>query len=246
MEHAPPTPGLPGLGRSLKGTAGRSRLRVVPWQGDRFTALVGPRRDGRVPHSVDVARCIDHFRERGVAQAVTPALTPLDSQPFLEAGFSLHERLHLLSRPISNPTPRGGRPISTGRPWHRRAVLTIDQRAFEPFWQFDRATLSEARRATPVSRFRISREDGRVAGYAVTGRAGPRGYLQRLAVDPDVSGSGHGTDLVNDAIHWLQRRGATSALVNTQEKNKRALALYERLGFVRHDQGLLVLRWENR
>ena len=173
-------------------------------------------------------------------------MTLLDSQPFLQAGFAPHEQLFLLSRPISSATPEVRRPISTGRPWHRREVLAIDQRAFEPFWQFDRLTLTEARRATPVSRFRISRENGRVAGYAVTGRAGPRGYLQRLAVDPDVAGSGHGTDLVHDSIHWLQRRGATSILVNTQEKNTRALALYERLGFVRHDQGLTVLRWEDR
>ena len=34
------------------------------------------------------------------------------------------------------------------------------------------------------------------------------------------------------------------ALVNTQEHNSRALGLYERLGFVRQREGLLVLRWD--
>ena len=41
--------------------------------------------------------------------------------------------------------------------------------------------------ATPSARFRVATRgqgDGEVVGYAVTGRAGPRGYLQRLAVAP--------------------------------------------------------------
>ena len=44
-----------------------------------------------------------------------------------------------------------------------------------------------------------------------------------------------------DALNWAQRRGATSMLVNTQETNTGALALYEHLGFVREADGLDVL-----
>ncbi len=50
-----------------------------------------------------------------------------------------------------------------------------------------------------------------------------------------------GTALVLDALHWSQRHGARSTLVNTQEHNHRALALYEQLGFVRQPDGLDVL-----
>ncbi len=180
-------------------------------------------------------------------RAITPAMSAVDGRPFAEAGFALHERLYLLSRPIPvhPPTTTAGLRISNGRAWHRDTVLDIDRRAFEPFWQFDHTTLKEARRATPTSKFRIARSDGRIVGYAVAGRAGGRGYLQRLAVDPDVKGQGIGTDLVHDAIGWLHKRGATSILVNTQERNARALALYEHLGFVRQPHGLLVLRWDN-
>ena len=66
-------------------------------------------------------------------------------------------------------------------------------------------------------------------------------YLQRLAVRPDRQRAGLGTDLVLDALHWSQRHGSQSTLVNTQEHNHAALALYERLGFVRQPDGLDVL-----
>ncbi len=75
----------------------------------------------------------------------------------------------------------------------------------------------------------------------MTGRAGTVSYLQRLAVRPDQQRRGMGSALVLDALHWAQRRGATSTLVNTQESNRSALALYEHLGFVREPDGLDVL-----
>lgn len=222
------------------------RLRVAPWQGDRFVALVGPVRSGRLPNPDDVRRCLDALRQRGVARAVTPALSPFEAEPFYQAGFELLERLHLLSVPLDRAST-GGQPSparsAPGRWWHDRAVLEVDRRAFSGFWRFDELALREAKTATPSRRFRIARLDGRIVGYAVTGRAGQRGYLQRLAVDPAVQGQGVGSMLVNDSFDWLRKRGAEETLVNTQESNEKALALYERLGYRRHNQGLLVLQW---
>ncbi len=123
-------------------------------------------------------------------------------------------------------------------------MLELDGLAFESFWQFDKFSLREARRATPTSRFAVAVDSGRVVGYAVTGRAGGRGYLQRLAVDPAAQGTGVGSSLVHDCIDWLHGKGVAMALVNTQERNLRALSLYERLGFVRQREGLVVLRWD--
>ena len=243
MDHAQPTSDLPGLTRSWAGPLGGARLRVVPWQGDRYTALVGPRRNGRSLRALDIVQCLELLTARGVSRAVTPAMHPGEGQPFLEAGFVLQERLYLLSRRLEDRPPHPTRSLSTGRPWHRSTVLEIDRRAFETFWRFDSTTLREARRATPNSHFRIARDDGRVVGYAVTGRAADRGYLQRLAVEPDAKGQGIGTDLVHDALQWLRRHRATSVLVNTQERNHRALGLYEHLGFLRQPEGLVVLQW---
>lgn len=47
--------------------------------------------------------------------------------------------------------------------------------------------------------------------------------------------------LVADALRWLVRRGARSAVVNTQDGNAAALALYTRCGFVLEPHGLTVL-----
>ncbi len=178
-------------------------------------------------------------------------MSPRDGRPFLNAGFELQERLHLLALRLPSaaafrPRIDGGRTYPA-RVWHRARVLDIDARAFDSFWRFDDRTLKEARRATPVSRYRVVRREhrpnGAIAGYAVTGRAGPRGYLQRLAVAPELAGRGYGTVLVDDALRWLAVRGVQTVMVNTQESNRRALELYHRLGFVSEPEGLVVLAW---
>jgi ribosomal protein S18 acetylase RimI-like enzyme len=60
-------------------------------------------------------------------------------------------------------------------------------------------------------------------------------------VHPDRQHRGIGTALVVDCLTWVQSRGATSLLVNTQEQNTTALGLYEHLGFQREVDGLAVL-----
>jgi len=47
--------------------------------------------------------------------------------------------------------------------------------------------------------------------------------------------------LVADGLRWLHRTGAASAVVNTQEGNDQALALYLSLGFIQEPAGLTVL-----
>ncbi len=228
----------------MAATVGGHRLRVTPWQGQPFVALVGPARATHAPKPEEIVRCVDELRRRNVTQVVTPALSPVEAEPFFRAGFKLHENLHLLARFIDSKPPDPTHRLRRGRPWDRRRVLLLDGKAFEDFWRFDSFSLSEARRATPTNRFVVAASSGRVTGYAVTGRAGGRGYLQRLAVDPDVQGQGIGSSLVHDSLRWLHRKGVGMTLVNTQERNTRALSLYERLGFVRQREGLLVLRWD--
>ncbi|MEM7324126.1 MAG: GNAT family N-acetyltransferase [Actinomycetota bacterium] len=243
------TPKGPGLttGRwSLGPRMTNRRLRIVPWQGDRYVALIGPVKSGRPPNSDEVRHGLGELTRRGVYRAVTPAMTPFEAEPFFQAGFRLFERLHLLSCPV---VVGAGRQIKTparlyaGRPWHDRAVLAVDGRAFQGFWRFDHLALGEAKTATPARRFRVAKVGGRIVGYAVTGRAGHRGYLQRLAVDPSVQGQKIGKQLVYDSFDWLARRGADLSLVNTQETNERALGLYESIGYRRQQEGLVVLRW---
>lgn len=220
-----------------------SRVRVSRWRGDPFVAQVSPSRTTHRTETLDVVRCLEIIRAKGVRRAITPALSSWDAQPFLGAGFTIHEYLHLLARPLDNPFDKPRHKARLAAPWHRSGALAVDAASFEPFWRFDLAALNEARRATPSHRFRVITEERRVVAYAIHGRAGARGYLQRLAVLPDAEGRGFGTSLVIDGLSWLRRRGAAEVLVNTQEHNSRALGLYQHLGFVLQSEKLSVLSW---
>ena len=220
---------------------GAERLRVGPWRGDPSIAYLTPAA-GRPPSGQAVNECLHDLVEQGYQGVLTSALNPAEQQVFRSCGFVAHEHLHLLRHPLDVPVPARPRHRATrrGRRRDRVGALAVDHLAFEPFWRFDQAGLDDARRATPVSRFRVI-DHGQVDAYAVTGRAGSVSYLQRLAVRPGAQRQGMGTDLVLDALRWSQRHGARSMLVNTQERNHRALALYQQLGFVRQPDGLDVL-----
>ena len=75
----------------------------------------------------------------------------------------------------------------------------------------------------------------------LSGLAASNAYLQRVAVHPEEQGQGGGRRLVDDALRWAWRNGAARAHVNTQISNERALALYERCGFVTATHRLQVL-----
>ena len=120
-------------------------------------------------------------------------------------------------------------------------MAAIDQSAFPSGWRNDAASLADIASATPSARGRMARRDGRPVGFAITGKAGTTGYLQRIAVSPSAQRLGIGRLLVDDAVEWLMRRGANRALVNTGVDNRAALQLYEDASFERLDDQLVVL-----
>ena len=229
-----------GVDRTIHWRGGWARLR--PWRGQpevaeiAIGAAAGPSREV-------VDECVAHLRASGYRAVITTALSPAEALGFVDAGFGVRERLHLLSHDLVDPPP----PIGTTRRARRAdrpEVLALDNLSFDSFWRLDEPSLDDALRATPSARFRVATDGDGVVGYAITGRAGRQGYLQRLAVHPRGRGRGYSRSLIGDALDWLRRRGMTRALVNTQEHNDAALGLYESSGFRRLPTSLCVLGCE--
>lgn len=219
---------------------GAERLRVGAWRGDGSIAYVAPLTD-RPPSAALVRHACEVLAERGYREVLTAALAATERAGFVASGFELRDSLHLLAHDLRTLPPAPSAPLRRGRRTDRAAALAVDHLAFPAFWRLDKGGFHEAMTATPSARFRVAVLDRRIVGYAVTGRAGTRGYLQRLAVDPSVQGRGLGRALVADSLAWLRRRGVTHAVVNTQVENERALQLYLAMGFRLQPSGLEVL-----
>lgn len=224
---------------------GSERFHVGPWHANPDIAYLTLTPDVPRPSHVGIHQCLLRLHDAGYSSVITAALHPDEARTFLEAGFEEYDRLEVLSHPLIdlNPPRRSTNPgvrLRRARAADHGPALDVDRRAFSRFWQLDRDGLEEALDATPRTRFRVAAQSGVVA-YAVTGRAGSQGFLQRLAVDPDHAGEGIGAALVLDALHWARRRRAHRVLVNTQPDNSRALGLYRRMGFEKTPTDLLVL-----
>jgi ribosomal-protein-alanine N-acetyltransferase len=199
-----------------------------------------------VPTDADVRSWIDGARRDGARAIRTGALFPNSVGPFLAAGFDRIDELALLERPLEgyhgHPGKHGGEHrIRALRRWQLDAAVAIDVRAFGPTWGNDRAALSDIMHATPFAHARSITVGRTMVGFAMSGVAGRVGYLQRLAVDPARQRHGAGAQLVDDALTWMQHRGATTAMVNTAADNSAALALYDTFGFHRRADSLVLL-----
>ncbi len=222
---------------------GAEQARTGRWRGDGTVAFLTPLPTGPPPSPEFLSRCLRTLAARGFTRVVTGALSPPEQDGFLAAGFAVEERLHLLALDLGDGRPPlpGGLPLRRPRRGDHAAVLAVDNSAFSPFWRFDRTSLADALTATPRTRFRVAVDGDAVIGYAICGRAGTRGFVQRLAVAPEYQGRGVGRRLLFDGLRWMQRRGVRRAVVNTQIGNHRALALYLACGFRQDPSGLSVL-----
>jgi GNAT superfamily N-acetyltransferase len=223
---------------------GRERARTGPWRGEDDIALLTPVPDAPFLSANFIRHCLRTLSNQGFTRVVTGALSPLEQAGFLAAGFDVQEHLRLLAIELSDRLPPvpPGLPIRRVPRWRRPEVLAVDRAAFMEFWQFDSTGLADALSATPSVRFRmIQSPEGPAAAYAISGRAGGRGFVQRLAVRPDVQRTGTGARLLLDGLHWMKRHGVVRAVVNTQVGNDAALSLYLKTGFEEEPTGLSVL-----
>lgn len=183
--------------------------------------------------------CCARLAGEGFRLACTNAMTPADAEVLLGVGFTVRERLDLLGRGLHD-LPRTPRPTRLRRTRDLAAVAALDAAAFGPR-AFDGPALEDALDATPRVRLRVAGTPDHPTAYAVTGLAGSRAYVQRLAVHPDARRRGLAHAVLLDGLRWARRRRARTVVVNTHTDNHPARALYESVGFVALPHGLVVL-----
>jgi GNAT superfamily N-acetyltransferase len=227
------------------------------WPGDATVAHLILLDHLHVPTDDELAEAIDHAVRKGARAVRTSAMFPNVADVVLSAGFSTIDRLALLRLDLTDSTPPTPTGSSTGatagraatdrapvlgplRPWHRHRCAAIDRAAFGLRWGNTPSSLREITVATPHALGRIARIGGRIEGFAITGAAAELGYLQRLAVAPEVRRRGLAAALVDDSLRWMRARRLEAALVNTGVDNDAALALYTSLGFRRLDDELTI------
>lgn len=236
------------------------RAHLGQWRDLEGVAVITVRPGDLPPSPAFVHHCCASLRDAGFRVVVTPALSPAEVGPYIQAGFTEREQLHVLISDLAAPETKarpspnlGGVEFRRSRASDLPATLAVDHSAFDRFWSFDREALLEACGATPQCRFRVATAGSSpllaqqgfatsdVVGYCITGRSRQQGFLQRLAVAPAAQGLGIGREMVWDAVRWLARRRSRSCVVNTQESNVRARILYESCGFTIAPAGLFVL-----
>ncbi len=228
----------------------RARVDIRPWPHEPSIAHLILLDVNMVPRHDDISRWIDDLYRSSpeIVTVRTGALFPAAADAFAEHGFAVADRLVLLERTlpptdiVAAPTAPSSR-VRTRRLRQRDldVAAAIDAGAFPVSWQNDAQSLADIIKATPQARSRVATIDGTPTGIAITGKAGATGYLQRFAVEPSSRRLGIARYLVDDAVRWLSRRGATSALVNTGIDNAAAIALYQGCGFHPRRDQLVVM-----
>ncbi|WIG60045.1 MAG: hypothetical protein OJF49_002793 [Ktedonobacterales bacterium] len=108
-------------------------------------------------------------------------------------------------------------------------VLAVEQQCFDQLWRHDAASFLDVAASYPY--FVVAEDDQGIAGYQFNTLDATTGYLVRIAVHPRAAGQGIGARLMTEAIAYFRQERVWRILLNTEERNTRARALYERFGF---------------
>lgn len=100
----------------------------------------------------------------------------------------------------------------------------------------------ERKLSTQPELFLVLEVDGAVAGSAMVGYDGHRGWVHYLAVDPRLQGGGHGRDLMRAAERLLTELGCPKINLMVRTGNEAVIGFYDSLGYGRDEVALLSKR----
>ncbi|MBK8462112.1 MAG: GNAT family N-acetyltransferase [Nigerium sp.] len=85
---------------------------------------------------------------------------------------------------------------------------------------------------SPHGRVLVARDDASLAGVATWRCVAGAADLNRIIVAPGRRGEGIGRRLLDAGLAWADAAGADQVMLEVEDGNAAALALYERSGFV--------------
>lgn len=85
----------------------------------------------------------------------------------------------------------------------------------------------------PHSEFVVAVKDNHVIGYAGEWILADEAHVTTVAVDPDYRRQGLGQKLMEELLARAKDRGAVCSTLEVRVSNASAIALYEKLGYVR-------------
>lgn len=118
-------------------------------------------------------------------------------------------------------------------------VVAVENLTFDQLWRHDASSFLDVAETYPY--FVVAEDERGIVGYQFNIVDAGIGYLVRIAVHPRVEGQGVGTRLMAEAMRYFQGHRVHKIVLNTEETNTRAHALYERFGFHRVAQRGFVL-----
>jgi ribosomal protein S18 acetylase RimI-like enzyme len=86
-----------------------------------------------------------------------------------------------------------------------------------------------------IARFILAEYDGKLIGSVIATQDGRKGWMNRIAVDPDYRGNGLAQLLISEAEKVLHKQGLDILTALVEPENVASQKLFEKMDYVRWD-----------